>query len=311
LRQYRDVTTTETTAEVDLDIRPLSANIGAEIHGLDLKEAFDPAVLAAVRAAWVKHKVVFFPGQHLTPAQHIAFARQFGELTAAHPVLPGIAGHPEVFEIDYGALIRVAKARGAHPNSLVKRAGLDWHTDITFVPSPPTGSILNAVVMPESGGDTMWSNQVAAYAALSPTLQAFLETLTAVHDGTSSFAAFLKEGRSVEWDGVQYTSLDPVEHPVVRRHPESGEKSLFVNAGFTQRIKQLAPDESAALLSFLYAHSTSAEFTVRYHWRSGDIGMWDNRATQHSVVGDYGDQDRVIQRVTLKGEPPVSVLTTA
>lgn len=303
------MTTTETPTSVDLDIRPLSANVGAEIHGLDLKQPLDPATLASVRAAWVKHKVVFFPDQHLSADEHVAFASQFGELTPAHPVLPGIKGHPEVFEIDYGALVRVAKERGASKNSLVKSAGLDWHTDITFVPAPPNGSILNAVVMPESGGDTMWTNQVAAFEALSPTMQSFLETLTAVHDGTSAFGAFLKAGRSVEWDGVQYTSLDPVVHPVVRRHPESGEKALFVNAGFTKRIKELAPAESDALLQFLYRHSTAHEFVVRYHWRTGDVGMWDNRATQHAVVGDYGDQDRVIQRVTLKGEAPVGPAT--
>ena len=298
---------TTTEAAVDLDVRPLSANVGAEIHGLDLHQPLDAATLAAVRATWVRHKVVFFPAQHLDAAEHIAFASQFGELTPAHPVLPGIAGHPEVFEIDYGALVRVAKARGASSNRLVKQAGLDWHTDVTFVANPPTGSILNAVVMPESGGDTMWSNQAAAYSALSPTMQTFLETLTAVHDGKAAFGTFLKAGKSIEWDGVEYTSLDPVEHPVVRRHPESGEKSLFVNPGFTKRIKQLALDESEALLQFLYRHSVNAEFTVRYHWRTGDVGMWDNRATQHAVVGDYGDQDRVIQRVTLRGDPPIPV----
>lgn len=303
------MTTTESATGVRLDVRPLSANVGAEIHGLDLKQPFDTPTLAAVRATWVKHKVVFFPEQHLTPEQHVAFAQQFGELTPAHPVLPGLASHPEVFEIDYGALVRTAKKRGASRNSLVKSAGLDWHTDITFVPAPPNGSILNAVVMPESGGDTMWTNQVAAFEALSPTMQSFLETLTAVHDGASAFAAFLKAGRSVEWDGVQYTSLEPVVHPVVRRHPETGEKSLFVNAGFTKRITELAPAESDALLAFLYRHSTAAEFVVRYHWRTGDVGMWDNRATQHAVVGDYGDQDRVIQRVTLKGEAPVGPAT--
>ena len=303
------MTTTETAAGVRLDVRPLSANVGAEIRGVDLKQPLDPTTLAAVRAAWLAHKVVFFPDQHLTPKQHVAFAQQFGELTPAHPVLPGLADHPEVFEIDYGALVRAAKARGASRNSIVKSAGLDWHTDITFVTAPPNGSILNAVVMPESGGDTMWTNQVAAYDALSPTLQGFLETLTAVHDGASAFGAFLKAGRSIEWDGVQYTSLEPVVHPVVRRHPETGEKALFVNPGFTKRITELAPAESESLLAFLYRHSTNAEFVVRYHWRAGDVGMWDNRATQHSVVGDYGDQDRVIQRVTLRGEAPAGPAT--
>jgi taurine dioxygenase len=299
------VTTTE-SPRVALDVRPLSANIGAEIRGLDLREPLDPATLAAVRATWLDRKVVFFPEQNLDAAQHVAFAGQFGELTPAHPVVPGIPGHPEVFEIDYGAGVKVARAKGASDAAIAARvAGLDWHTDITFVPRPPNGSVLNAVVMPSSGGDTMYSNQVAAFAALSDTMQQFLETLTAIHDGTAAFGRYLKDGRSIEWDGVAYTSLDPVEHPVVRRHPETGEKSLFVNPGFTKRIKQLAAAESAALLAFLYEHSTNPQFTVRYHWRTGDIGMWDNRTTQHAVVGDYGDQPRVIQRVTLRGEEPV------
>jgi taurine dioxygenase len=249
---------------------------------------------------------VFFPEQHLGPAEHVAFARQLGELTPAHPVMPGLKDFPEVYEIDYGAPRKLAASYGDVARGAKVGRGLSWHTDVTFVERPPTGSILNAVVIPPSGGDTMWSNQVAAFAALSPALQAFLRTLTAVHDGRAAFgAALAKKANGGSWEGEKFDELKPAEHPVVRTHPETGEPSLFVNSGFTSHIKQLSGDESRTLLTFLYQHSTRPEFTVRYHWRQGDLGMWDNRATQHSVVGDYGDQPRVIQRVTLRGDVPV------
>jgi len=175
---------------------------------------------------------------------------------------------------------------------------------VTFVERPPLGSILNAVVIPEAGGDTAWSNQETAFAALSPSFQAYLETLTAVHDGTDQFGALLEAFGEGVWEGRSFTNLEPVEHPVVRVHPETGRKVLFVNPGFTSHIKDLTPAESEALLSFLYAHSVRPEFTVRYHWQAGDLGFWDNRVTQHSVVGDF-DGPRVIQRVTLRGDRPV------
>ena len=248
--------------------------------------------------------MVFFPGQHLNPDQHRSFTAQFGELTPAHPVIPGIDGYPEVFEIDYG---RARELYATYGDLTRKRSqAVGWHTDVTFVERPPAGSVLNAVVIPPSGGDTLWTNQVAAFEALSPVLQAFLSTLTAVHDGAAQFGELLKRrDGEAEWDGDVYDQLRPVEHPVVRTHPETGERSLFVNPGFTSHIAGLEPAESQALLSFLYQHSTSPEFTVRYHWSAGDLGFWDNRATQHAVVGDFGDQARVIQRVTIRGDVPV------
>lgn len=299
------VTRTTRTAPV-LDIQPLSAKIGAEIRGVDLHSPLDAETVAAIRAALLAHRVIFFPDQHLGAAEHVAFARNFGELTPAHPVLPGIEGYPEVFEIDYGAARRAATyGETTRADGEGGGGGLSWHSDVTFVTRPPLGSILNAIVIPPAGGDTMFSSQVAAYAALSPTLQDFLSGLTAVHDGRAAFgAALAKQGKGIEWEGQIYKTLEPVEHPIVRTHPETGEKSLFVNPGFTSHINHLKREESRALLAFLYAHSTQPEFTVRYHWRTGDLGFWDNRATQHAVVGDYGIQDRVIQRVTVRGDEP-------
>ena len=284
-----------------LDVRPLSGTIGAEIRGVDLGRV-DADLIADIRGVLLDRKVVFFPGQDLDQESHLAFASWFGELTEGHPVIPGIKGFPNIFEIDYS---RPRQVYASYGDVTTRTQGLDWHTDVTFVERPPLGSILRAVVIPPSGGDTAFSNQQAAFEALSPRLQAFLQTLTAVHDGREAFQhAFDRLGPGT-WEGEELPELKPVVHPVVRTHPESGHKALFVNPGFTSHIVELARPESDALLAFLYQHSVKPEFTVRYHWTAGDVGFWDNRATQHSVVGDFGDQPRVIQRVTIKGDAPV------
>jgi alpha-ketoglutarate-dependent taurine dioxygenase len=284
----------------ELDVEPLSAHIGAVIRGLDLRD-LDDATVAAVRRVWLDRKVVFLPAQHLTPDEHIAFARRFGEPTEGHPVIPGVKGHPEVFEIDYTASRELYAAYG---DVSTRSRGVSWHTDVTFVERPPLGSILRAVEVPEAGGDTEFSNQEAAFAALSPALQDFLAGLTAVHDGRAQFKGILDLVGEGRWEGERLTKLEPTEHPVVRTHPETGARSLFVNPGFTSHLVGLERAESDALLTFLYAHSVRPEFTVRYHWGAGDVGFWDNRATQHSVVGDFGTAHRVIQRVTLRGDEP-------
>jgi taurine dioxygenase len=288
--------------DLELDLTPLSGAIGAEIRGVDLSLPLAPDTIAAIRRVWLDRKVVFFPDQDLGPDEHLAFAAQFGEPTEGHPVIPGLADHPEVFEIDYSAGRELYASYG---DVSTHNRGIHWHTDVTFVARPPAGSILRAVVVPESGGDTYFSNQAAAFAALSPTLQAFLSTLTAVHDGRAQFRGVLDHVGEGRWEGERLLELEPVEHPVVRTHPETGERSLFVNGGFTSHIKELERSESDALLAFLYAHAVKPEFTVRYHWHTGTVGFWDNRSTQHAVVGDFGDQHRVIQRVTLRGDAPV------
>jgi len=290
-----------THTDTDLDVTPLSGNIGAVIRGVDLRHV-DDAIVAAVRRVWLDRKVVFFPGQHLDPDSHQAFASHFGVLTEGHPVIPGVAGSPNIFEIDY------SQARDVFANYgdvATRSQGLDWHTDVTFVKRPPLGSILRAVVVPKAGGDTMFADQQAAFDDLSSVLQDFLLTLTAVHDGRAQFAAALELVGEGRWEGETVPALEPVVHPVVRTHPETGRRGLFVNPGFTSHIAELERAESDALLNFLYAHSVRPEFTVRYHWGEGDVGFWDNRATQHSVVGDFSGQNRIIQRVTLRGDEPV------
>ncbi len=289
---------------VALDVRPLSRTIGAEIRGVDLRQPLGPEATTAVRNLLLEHKVIFFPGQHLEPAEHVALARAFGEPTPAHPVIPGVPGFPELFEIDYALARTFFPEEGEGTN-----VSLGWHTDVTFVEKPPMGSLLNAIVIPPSGGDTLWADQQAAFDALSPTFQQFLSTLTAVHSGAERFGKLLalrKEQRDEggEWEGEEVT-LAPVEHPLVRTHPETGRRSLFVNLGFTRSIKGLSRQESDLLLEFLYTHSTRPEFTVRYHWSAGDLAFWDNRVTQHAVISDFGEQHRVIQRVTLHGDAPV------
>ena len=295
-----DTPTTTSAPTLPFDVVPLSGDIGAEIRGLDLRRLDDDDV-AAIRQAWLHYKVVFFPRQNLTPQEHLAFAARFGEPTEGHPVIPGLADQPEVFEIDYS---KARELYATYGDVNTQYRGLHWHTDVTFVKRPPLGSILRAVVVPPAGGDTLFSNQEAAFAGLSPALQEFLTTLTAVHDGQEQFKNVLSLVGEGRWEGQTFTKLEPVEHPVVRTHPETGKLSLFVNPGFTSHIKELAKDESDALLALLYQHSVRPEFTVRYHWQEGTIGFWDNRATQHAVVGDYGDAHRVIQRVTLRGDQP-------
>jgi alpha-ketoglutarate-dependent taurine dioxygenase len=288
-----------TATSVQLDIAPLSGTIGAEIRNIDLHQPLDPDTLCAVRQALLDYKVIFFPGQHLSPEEHKAFASSFGEITVAHPVIPGLEEHREVFEIDYTKARNLVGGRGSEYNEREK-----WHTDVTFVETPPLGSILNAIVIPKAGGDTLWADTQAAYEGLSAPLRTLVDGLTAVHDGTRSFGKLLQAVGKGEWDGETFTELVSVEHPVVRTHPETGRRNLFVNPGFTVRIKELTVRESDALLQYLYQHMTTPEYVVRYRWEEGDLGFWDNRTTMHYAVGDYGDAHRVIQRVTLRGDRP-------
>ena len=260
-----------------------------------------PRTVDAIRQVWLDRKVVFFPEANLTPEQHLAFAAHFGQPTEGHPVIPGIAEHPEVFEIDYSASRALYQSYG---DVSTRSRGIHWHTDVTFVKRPPLGSILRAVVIPDAGGDTLFSDQQAAFESLSPALQDFLSGLTAVHDGKAQFQGILDRVGEGHWEGERFTELEPVEHPVVRTHPETGARTLFVNPGFTSHIKELGRNESDALLAFLYEHSVRPEHVVRWKWTAGDIGFWDNRATQHAVAGDFGDAHRVIQRVTLRGDEP-------
>ena len=272
----------------DLDIRPVTPVTGAEIRGLDLSMPLSPGVVAQIRAALGLYLVLFFPDQDLSADQHGAFARQFGELTEAHPIMPALdEDHPNVLPID-----------SRHNKSAF------WHSDVTFMSTPPLGSVLHAVLMPEVGGDTLWINLQAAYEALSEPVRTMCDRLTAVH-WDPSFAAEIEAAGGCVWNGRRIERLRPVVHPVVRVHPETGRKGLFVNENFTKAILGLSPIESDSLLQMLYRHATQIpELGCRHRWERGDVAFWDNRATLHYATDDYGDVLRIVHRVTIRGDRP-------
>ncbi len=246
----------------------------------------------------VDRKVVVVPAAFLDPAELVAFARNFGELTVAHPVMPGLDEYPEVLEIDATKSREDPRYRDEYENDT-------WHADVTFMERPPLGSMLSAVVIPPAGGDTVFADMEAAYASLSPSFRAFVDGLNAVHDGRTEFASFLRTNPDGgTWEGKRFTTLEPVVHPLVRTHPESGRRSLFVNPTFTSHVAGLTRHESDALLAFLYQQATAQEHLVRLRWHEGDLVFWDNRSTMHYAVRDYGDAPRVMQRVTLRGDRP-------
>ncbi|MGS2619212.1 TauD/TfdA dioxygenase family protein [Micromonospora sp. LZ34] len=281
-----------TSTLVDLTLEPLGPHFGAVVHGIDLADASD-AEIVAVRAALVDRKVLFFRRQRLDDDTQVDLGRRIGELTVSHPVVGGVdEAHPEVYALD------------SADNGFADV----WHTDVTFMKRPPLGSILRAVTLPPSGGDTNWADAELAYNSLAAPVRQLMDQLTAVHDGTREFGYYLaqrRSGRGNVWDGDLVTRLNPVEHPVVRVHPETGRRSLFVNPGFTSHIVGVSEHESRAILDLLYAHLTKPEHIVRHRWQPGDVAMWDNRSTAHYANRDYGNQRRVMHRITLRGDIPV------
>jgi len=272
-------------------IAPLTPAIGAVIEGVDLSQPMSDDLLELIRSALLRHKVIFFEDQHLTPVQHRDFAARFGPLHT-HPLYPGVPEAPELFILDNHA---------GNPTD-----NDAWHTDITFIETPPMGSILYAKHLPPLGGDTVWSDMKAAYEALSAPLRDFLDGLDAVHDFARGFPA---RGRvaGAAGEAKHAQALEehpPVLHPVVRTHPETGADGLFVNYGFTERIKGLRRKESDAILAMLFAHIQQPEFLVRWRWTPNAVAFWDNRVTQHYAVNDYLPHQRVMNRATVLGERP-------
>ena len=268
-----------------LDISPLTPHCGAEIHGIDLAAPLDEGTVKAIEALLAERGVVFFRGQSLTPEEHKAFARRFGELHI-HPAFPDILeGHPEIMVI-----------RADEHSTRV--AGEDWHSDVSCDVEPPMGSILHMHEVPPVGGDTLFASMYAAYDALSAPLRRMLEAMSAIHDGERAYRG--RYGRNDDAGRIYPCS----EHPVVRTHPVSGRKALFVNRIFTTRIVQLKPHESDALLAMLFAHLEVPEFQCRFRWQPGSVAFWDNRCAQHHAMWDYYPQRRRGYRVTIKGERP-------
>ncbi len=279
-------------ADSALDLRPLAGRIGAEVRGLRLSGEIDAATFEAVRAALLRHKVLFFRGQqHLDDASHQAFGRRWGEIVA-HPTVPAPAG-TKIFELD--------SAHGGRANS--------WHTDVTFEAAPPKVSILRAVVIPPTGGDTVWANTAAAYDGLPTALKALADALWALHGNDYDYGATRVEpdAAGVRRHREVFTSrLIQAEHPLVRIHPETGERTL-VAGHFLKRFLGFNTQDSQNLLTLFQNHITRLENTVRWQWTQGDIAIWDNRATQHYAINDYGDAHRLMRRVTVAGEPTVGV----
>lgn len=293
----------QTTA---IGVRRIAGNIGALITGVDITKPLDPQVVAEIREALLAHKVIFFRGQDLDHATQIAFARQFGELTHAHPhedAPPEDA--PEVLTIDprryekrYGTSYQEQFARRRYTYF----AG--WHTDVTAAVNPPAASILRAETVPEFGGDTTWTNLVAAYEGLSEPLRRFVDGLTAQHRFLAGYKPPADDSPLAKRVNA---NLLVSNHPVVRVHPETGEKALFVNPGFTDHIIGVSAVESRRILDLLYEQIARPDYTVRFHWKPGSVAFWDNRATAHLGPTDLGhlNVDRVLHRVTLIGDRPV------
>lgn len=269
-----------------LEVRPLSPLIGAELHGVDLAQPLGEDVVAAVRAALNRHHVVFFRDQELSPTAQADFARQFGVVTEGHPVIPAISENAEVLAID----------------SREDRASW-WHTDVTFLDTPPFGSILYMLEAPEVGGDTMWASLQDAYDGLAEPVRRLCDELVAIHFDPW-FAATVDERGGYDWNGERHERLLPALHPVVRTHPENGRNGLFVNQQFTQTILGLSKNESNGILEMLYRHCQQPEFTCRFRWEAGSVAFWDNRATLHYALDDYGQAARFAHRVTLRGDRP-------
>lgn len=267
-----------------IGVTPLSPAIGAEIHGVDLREDLSDEVIAGIRQALLDHRVIFFRDQAITAREHIAFARRFGALEI-HPATPKDQPDPEILRIAHGP-----KSRGSENN---------WHSDVTWRAEPSMGSVLRAIEVPPVGGDTLFASMDAAYDALSPAMQQWVCSLTAVHDISRVFVDRL--GISREELLARYPLQ---EHPVVRTHPETGRRTLYVNTGFTSHIKGLSKKESDWLLDHLYSMAAIPEFQCRFRWAPNSIAFWDNRACQHYAASDYFPAVRVMERVTIAGDRP-------
>ena len=273
-----------------IEVRRLSGALGAEIHGVDLARALPDECIAEIRRAFLDHLVIFFRGQTLTPAEFMAFARRMGE-PIEYPFVKGIAGFPEVIE--------VKKLEHERQNF-----GGIWHSDTAYLARPPMGSMLLAREVPPHGGDTEFANQYLAYETLSDGLRRVLDGLVAVNASTKADATRTREDR-LKTDGRSDTREDYVaEHPVVRTHPETGRKALYVNVGHTVRFRDMTEAESAPLLQFLFQHQARPEFTCRFRWEVGSLAFWDNRCTQHNPINDYHGFRRVMHRITLAGDQP-------
>jgi taurine dioxygenase len=276
---------------MSLEVTLVTPAFGAIVGGVELAERLPDETIARLEELLVERKVLFFRDQELTPLAQRDFAARFGTLHV-HPIYPVLPELPEILLLDN------------HEAFLPDND--NWHTDVTFSKTPPLAGILAAKRIPAVGGDTLWSDCSAAYRALSAPMRRFLEGLTAQHSVAKSFPAerWQNDPAFKERYERAVAKHPPVNHPVVRTHPVSGRKGLFVNEGFTTHINELEPRESAALLRFLFAQAGQPEFTIRWRWKVNDVAFWDNRNTQHYAVADYLPERRTMHRATVNGDEP-------
>jgi taurine dioxygenase len=272
-------------------VRPVAGAIGAELSGVDLAADLDDEVVAEIRAAWLEHQVVFFRDQDLSPERFLAFARRIGEI-ARYPFVPGLDRYPDI--------IAVTKLPHEHVNF-----GGIWHSDTAYLEVPPMATMLLAREVPPAGGDTLFASMYAAYESLSPALQELLAPLRAVNSSALADVSKTREDRirDHEPDGGELPGYEAV-HPVVRTHPETGRKALYVNVAHTARFEGMTEEESRPLLEYLFRHQVKPEHTCRFRWEVGSLALWDNRCAQHNPVNDYHGHARVMHRITLAGDRP-------
>ncbi len=283
------------TTTTRVDVTPLAGHIGAEITSVDTGVPLSDDAVARVRRALLDYKVVFLRGQSLNYRRQVAFAERLGPLTLGHPTLASPPGQPFLEEID--------SLKGGKVNY--------WHTDVTFVDRPPAFTLLHAVVIPPIGGDTIWANTVSAYRSLPAELRELADRLRVVHTNDFDYARTFNRGERVDpataaAQAEFVSTVYETEHPLVRVHPETNERSLVLG-GFARTVLGFTPAASRDLIRLLQEYITRPEQTVRWHWREGDLAIWDNRATQHYAIADYGHAHRRGERVTVAGPVPVGV----
>jgi len=271
-------------------VQPVAGAIGAEVSGVDLSKDLDDATVAALRRAWLEHLVLFFRDQDLSPARFLAFARRFGE-PIEYPFVKGLDEFPEI--------IPVLKLE----NEKINFGGI-WHSDTTYLDVPPMASMLVAREVPPAGGDTEFANMYLAYETLSSGMKRLLDGLVAVNSSAAADVSRTREDRLKDSARADAKKDYAASHPVVRVHPETGRRALYVNVAHTVRFEGMTGEESAPILKYLYAHQTRPEFTCRFRWRPGSLAMWDNRCAQHNAINDYQGHRRLLHRITLAGDKP-------
>jgi len=273
-----------------IDVRPITGSIGAEISGVNLAEELSSAAIADIRQALLDHLVIFLRDQDITPAQQLAFVSRFGE-PDIYPFVKGLEDYPQITPI-----LKL-------PDETINFGGV-WHSDTVYQPTPPMATILYAKELPPTGGDTLFANQYQAYESLSAPLRKILDGLTAVNSAAKGSAAHTRSSRIADAGTGLAAEVMEAEHPVIRTHPETGRKALYVNTGHTVCFKGMTETESAPILNFLYQHQIKPEFCCRFAWAPGSLAFWDNRCTQHYPVNDYHGHTRLLHRITLKGDKP-------